>query len=142
MLVTRFDPFREIKELENRIFQNYVPAVQNDKGINAFTPSVNTREDDKAYYIEVDLPGVKKEDIKVDVKDNTLTISGERKFKEEVKEEDYYKIETSIGKFSRTFTLPEDADVENIDAKSENGVLEIVIPKVKKEESVKTIEVK
>ena len=142
MLVTRFDPFREIKELENRIFQNYVPAVQNDKGINAFTPSVNTREDEKAYYIEVDLPGVKKEDIKVDIKDNTLTISGERKFKEEVKEEDYYKIETSIGKFSRTFTLPDDADVEHIDAKSENGVLDIVIPKVKKEESVKTIEVK
>ena len=142
MLVTRFDPFREIKELENRIFQNYVPAVQTDKGINAFTPSVNTREDEKAYYIEVDLPGVKKEDIKVDIKDNTLTISGERKFKEEVKEDDYYKIETAIGKFSRTFTLPEDADVDNIDAKSENGVLEIVIPKVKKEESVKTIEVK
>jgi len=142
MLVTRFDPFREIKELENRIFQNYVPAIQAEKGINAFTPSVNTREDEKAYYIEVDLPGVKKEDIKVDIKDNTLTISGERKFKEEVKEEDYYKIETSIGKFSRTFTLPEDADVENIDAKSENGVLDIVIPKVKKEESVKTIEVK
>ncbi len=142
MLVTRFDPFREIKELENRIFQNYVPAVQAEKGINAFTPSVNTREDEKAYYIEVDLPGVKKEDIKVDIKDNTLTISGERKFKDEVKEDDYYKIETSIGKFSRTFTLPEDADVENIDAKSENGVLDIVIPKVKKEESVKTIEVK
>jgi len=100
------------------------------------------REDEKAYYIEVDLPGVKKEDIKVDIKDNTLTISGERKFKDEVKEDDYYKIETSIGKFSRTFTLPEDADVENIDAKSENGVLDIVIPKVKKEESVKTIEVK
>jgi len=142
MLVTRFDPFREIKELENRIFQNYVPAVQTEKGINAFTPSVNTREDEKAYYIEVDLPGVKKEDIKVDIKENTLTISGERKFKDEVKEDDYYKIETSIGKFSRTFTLPEDADVENIDAKSENGVLDIVIPKVKKEESVKTIEVK
>ena len=143
MLVTRFDPFREIRELENRLLRSYVPATQEQqKGINAFTPSVNTREDEKAYYIEVDLPGVKKEDIKVDIKENTLTVSGERKFKEEVKEEDYYKIETSIGKFSRTFTLPEDADIENIDAKSENGVLEIVIPKVKKEESVKSIAVK
>ena len=142
MLVTRFDPFREIKELENRIFQNYMPQAATEKGINAFTPSVNTREDEKAYYIEVDLPGVKKEDIKVDIKDNTLTISGERKLKEEVKEDDYYKIETAIGKFTRTFTLPEDADIENIDAKNENGVLDIVIPKVKKEESVKTIEVK
>ena len=142
MLITRFDPFRELKELENRIFQNYVPTIEREKGINAFTPSVNTREDEKAYYIEVDLPGVKKEDIKVDIKENALTISGERRFKEEVKEEDYYKIETSIGKFTRTFTLPDDADVENIDAKNENGVLDIIIPKVKKEESVKTIEVK
>jgi HSP20 family protein len=141
MLVTRFDPFKEIRELENRIFQNYVPSTT-EKGISTFTPSVNTREGEFAYHIDVDLPGVKKEDIKVDVKDGVLTISGERKFKNEVKEEDYYKIETSFGKFSRTFTLPEDADVENIEASSDNGVLEVVIPKLAKETNVKTIEVK
>jgi HSP20 family protein len=141
MLVTRFDPFREIRELENKIFQNYMPANA-DKGISTFTPSVNTREGEFAYHIDVDLPGVKKEDIKVDIKDGVLTISGERKFKNEIKEEDYYKIETSFGKFSRTFSLPEDADVENIEASSDNGVLEIVIPKLKKEENVKSIEVK
>jgi len=141
MLVTRFDPFKEIRELENRIFQNYVPSTT-EKGISTFTPSVNTREGEFAYHIDVDLPGVKKEDIKVDIKDGVLTISGERKFKNEIKEEDYYKIETSFGKFSRTFSLPEDADVENIEASSDNGVLEIVIPKLKKEENVKSIEVK
>ena len=141
MLVTRFDPFREIRELENRLFQNYVPAT-NEKGISAFTPSVNTREGEFAYHIDVDLPGVNKEEIKVDVKDGVLTISGERSFKNETKEEDYYKIETSFGKFSRTFTLPDDADVENIEASSDNGVLEVVIPKLKKEENVKSIAVK
>jgi HSP20 family protein len=141
MLVTRFDPFREIRELENRIFQNYAP-VNTEKGISAFTPSVNTREGEFAYHIDVDLPGVKKEDIKVDVKDGVLTISGERKFKNETKEEDYYKIETSFGKFSRTFTLPDDADIEHIEASSDNGVLEVVIPKLKKEENVRAIEVK
>ncbi len=141
MLVTRFDPFREIKELENRIFQNYVPTTA-EKGISAFTPSVNTREGEFAYHIDVDLPGVKKEDIKIDVKDGLLTISGERKLKNEIKEEDYYKVETSFGKFSRSFTLPDDADIENIEASSQDGVLEVVIPKLKKEENVKTIEVK
>jgi HSP20 family protein len=141
MLVTRFDPFKEIRELENKIFQNYAP-VSTEKGISAFVPSVNTRESEFAYHIDVDLPGVKKEDIKVDVKDGVLTISGERKFKNEVKEEDFYKIETAFGKFSRSFNLPDDADVEQIEAKNENGVLEIVIPKVAKEANVKTIEVK
>jgi len=142
MLVTRFDPFREIKELENRIFQNYAPVATNEKGISTFTPSVNTRESEFAYHIDVDLPGVKKEDIKVDIKDGLLTISGERKLKNETKEDDYYKMETFFGKFSRSFNLPEDADVDNIEAKSENGVLEIVIPKLKKEESVKSITIK
>ena len=141
MLVTRFDPFREIKELENRIFQNYVPA-NTEKGISAFTPSVNTREGEFAYHIDVDLPGVKKEDIKIDLKDGLLTISGERKLKNEIKEEDYYKVETAFGKFSRSFTLPDDADIENIEASSQDGVLEVVIPKLKKEENTKTIEVK
>ncbi len=141
MLVTRFDPFKTIKEIENTILSNYAP-VSNEKGITAFVPSVNTREGEFAYHIEVDLPGVKKEDIKVDVKDNALTISGERKFKNEIKEDDYYKIESSYGKFSRTFTLPDDADIENIEASSTDGVLEVVIPKLKKEENTKTIEVK
>ena len=62
--------------------------------------------------------------------------------KNEIKEEDYYKIETSFGKFSRTFSLPEDADIENIEAKSENGVLEIFIPKIKKETPKKKITIK
>ena len=63
-------------------------------------------------------------------------------FKEEVKEEDYYKVETRFGKFSRSFSLPDDADTENISASAENGVLEVVIPKVEESVKTKSIEVK
>ena len=80
--------------------------------------------------------------ISVDVKDNVLTISGERKYKNEVKKEDYYKCESSYGKFQRSFTLPKDADAESIKASTENGELEVVIPKLTKSSESKKIEVK
>ncbi len=146
MLVTRFDPFAEIRELEKRLLGAVdVPTKEDKEVVNAFLPSVNTREDENAYVVEVDLPGVKKEDIKVNIdpEKRTLTISGERKFKEEVKKEDYYKIESSYGKFMRTFSLPENVDADHIDAKTEDGVLQITLPKLKKEEKeVKEIPVK
>ena len=139
-MLVKFDPFKEIRELERKIY-NTIP-VQNENSISTFTPNVNTREDEKGYYIEIDLPGVKKEDINIDLNDKILTISGERKFKKEVKKENYYKIETDFGKFERSFSIPEDADIDNIEAKSEDGVLEIFIPKIKKETSKKRIEIK
>ena len=139
-MLVKFDPFKEIRELERRIY-NTLPAVENNN-ISTFTPSVNTREDSKGYYIEVDLPGVKKENINIDLNDKVLTISGERKFKEKVKKENYYKIETAFGKFERSFSIPEDADIENIEAKNENGVLEVFIPKIKKETPKKRIKIK
>ncbi len=140
MLVTRFDPFKELRDMEHRFMQNY--RKEDESGISTFTPSVNTREGEFAYHVDIDLPGVKKEDIKVDVKDGVLSISGERHLKEEVKEEDYYKVETSFGKFTRSFTLPENTDAENIEAKIDNGVLELVIPKLAEKVNVKSIEVK
>ena len=127
MLLTKFDPFKQLKEIEKNLYTQ----VGNNEGVTAFVPTVNTREGEFAYHVDVDLPGVKKEDIKVDLNKGVLTISGERKTKEEVKQEDYYKIETYFGKFSRSFTLPDNVDIENIEAKSDNGVLEIVIPKLK-----------
>jgi HSP20 family protein len=136
MLLTRFDPFRQMRELE-KSFYNY----PSNEGVSGFIPVVNTREGDSSFYIDVDLPGVKKDDIKVDLEKNVLTISGERKTKEEVKEEDYYKVETSFGKFSRSFTLPDNADVENIEAKSIDGVLELVIPKLDESRSKKVISI-
>lgn len=142
MLVTRFNPFKELKELENRLF-NYYPAEVDESGISAFRPTVSTREGEFAYHIEVDLPGVKKEDISIDVKENQIVISGERSFKEERTDKDYYKVESSYGKFQRSFALPENVDVENIEASSQDGVLEVTLPKLKIEKAeVKKIQVK
>ena len=84
MLVTKFDPFKQLKELEKNFYNQ-----SKNEGVGAFVPVVNTREGEFAYHVDVDLPGVKKEDIKVDINKGVLTISGERKLKEEVKEEDY-----------------------------------------------------
>ncbi|HEY9129105.1 MAG TPA: Hsp20/alpha crystallin family protein [Sulfurovum sp.] len=144
MLITKFDPMREFRNLEDRMMNSLKLSADVDvTNVTGFTPSVNTREGEYAYHVEVDLPGVKKEDINVDLKDDVLTISGERKTKSEISEKDYYKKECSYGKFQRSFTLPEDTDVENIEANSEDGVLEVVIPKLKKvEKESKKIEVK
>ena len=140
-MLVRFDPFRELKELEKKIFNNQYQE-NNDVSISSFTPSVNTREDEKSYYVEVDLPGVKKEDISIDLSDGILTIKGERKLKKEIQEKDYYRVETSFGKFQRSFTVNENIDLENISAESIDGVLSVTIPKKEKKSNNKKIEIK
>lgn len=142
MLLATYDPFKELRELEKRMFSGF-PALSQESALSGFSPIVNTREGEFAYHVEADLPGVKKEDISVETKDNVLTISGERKHKDEVKKDDYYKLESSYGKFVRSFTLPKGVDTENIKAACENGVLEVTIPKLtKKDEDKKKIKVK
>jgi len=142
MLLTKFDPMREFRDLEERLSSALkLPDISSD--FSSFKPSVNTREGEYAYHIEVDLPGVKKDDINVDIKNDILTISGERKTKKEVKEKDYYKMESSYGKFQRSFTLPDNIDTENIEANSKDGVLEVVIPKMEKsKKETKKIKIK
>lgn len=140
MLITPYNPFKEIREIENRLFGNR-SAAEAEGSAAMFAPKVNTREGEFAYHVDVDLPGVKKEDIKVDIKENVLTVSGERHSKAEVREKDYYRVESNFGSFARSFTLPDNVDVENIEAKSENGVLEVVIPKLAEKETVKSISV-
>jgi HSP20 family protein len=137
MFVTKYSPSKELEEFRKgfKHFDSFLDNFIENRGSllkTDFSPSVNTREGEHAYHVEVDLPGVKKSDIDVDVKNNIVTISGERKTKEEVKEEDYYKVESSYGKFERSFTLPENVDAENIHAESEDGVLEVIIPKLAK----------
>lgn len=133
MLVTRFNPFKEMRDLEQKLFRYYPTVEAEENGISTFKPTVSTREGEFAYHVEVDVPGVKKEDISIDIKENNLVISGERSFKEERQEKDYYKVESSYGKFQRSFALPENVDVENIEASCADGVLEVVLPKLKVE---------
>ena len=147
MLVTRYNPYREFEGVKRSLdlFNSILNSVESSReggGISSFIPAVNTREDEKSYIVEVDLPGVDKNDIEITTEDNVLTISGERKTRDEIKEDDYYKIESSYGKFSRSFTLPENVDVNKIEAKNENGVLEIVIPKKEEDKKPKKIKIK
>ena len=143
MILTKYNPMGEFRDLSTR-FNSLLSEFDNKESqLGGFIPTVNTRENEFSYHVDADLPGVKKEDIKVDITDNVITISGERNDREEIKEEDYHHIETSFGKFERSFTLPKDADTENISAINKDGVLEVVIPKQKSEtKKVKKIEVK
>ncbi|HHS93061.1 MAG TPA: Hsp20/alpha crystallin family protein, partial [Campylobacterales bacterium] len=127
MLAKRYEPFNDIRrsfDLVNTII-NTINEEQTAEKTMDFRPKVNTRETEENYHLEVELPGVKKEDVDISVDGNVLTISGERNVREEVKDEDYHKVESRYGLFSRAFTLPEKVDTANIEAGFENGILEI-----------------
>lgn len=98
-------------------------------GDMAFAPKVDILESDKTYELQFALPGFNKEDFVIDVDDNVLTVSGERKFDEEKTEKTYRTVQTSYGSFKRSFSLPENINAKKIEAKYNNGILEVVIPK-------------
>ena len=102
---------------------------------------VDISEDDKEYTIKAELPDVKKEDIKLNVHDDVLTITGERKYEKEEKGKKYHRVERAYGSFMRSFTLPEDADGTKVTAEYKDGLLNVRVPKSEKAKP-KTIEVK
>lgn len=128
-------------------FSNLIDRFFNDSVARSggssysFVPRVDVIEGEKAFEIHVAVPGMNKEDFKIDLNDNYLTISGERKWTNEKKETNFHSIETQYGTFSRTFTLPENVDATKINAKYVNGILEINIPKDEKKVLKSTIKV-
>ena len=146
--VTRWDPFRELEDMQNRLSTVFgrAPVKRNGKRQEAMTvaewaPLVDITEDDKEYLIKAELPEVKKEDIKVLVLDDVLSISGERSREKEEKGKKYHRIERAYGSFDRSFTLPEDADGAKIAAEFKEGVLKVRLPKSEKAKP-KSVEVK
>jgi HSP20 family protein len=107
----------------------------------SFVPKVDIVENEKAYELHVVVPGMNKEDFKLDLNDNFLTISGERKFTKEKNENNFRSIESQFGTFSRSFSLPENVDATKINAAYNNGILEVVIPKDEKKVLKTTIKV-
>lgn len=107
----------------------------------SFSPKVDIVENEKSFEMHVAIPGITREDIKIDLNENILTISGERKFAREKNENYYHSIETQYGTFSRSFSLPENIDATKINAKYNNGVLELTIPKDEKKTVKQTIQV-
>lgn len=108
----------------------------------SFTPRVDIVETDKAYEIQIAVPGIKKEEFTIDVNDRFLTISGERKVWKDRKEANVHVNEIQYGNFSRVFTLPETIDESQITAEYNNGILEVVIPKDEKRIVKRNITVK
>lgn len=107
----------------------------------SFVPRVDIIEDQKTFEIHLAVPGMSKEDFKIDLKDNHLTVSGERKFSNEHEGRNYRTVETQFGAFSKTFVLPENVNAEKIEAKYNNGMLELVVPKDEKKLLKTTIKV-
>ena len=103
--------------------------LADQENLGLWNPAVDLYEKDDHFIIKAELPGINKDDIKVDLKDRVLTLSGERSFDNEVKEENYYRRERSYGKFQRAFTLPADVASEKIKAEFKDGVLQIEVPK-------------
>ncbi len=120
----------------DRFFDEAVRSNQN------FVPSVDLKETDNAYEIDVSVPGMKKDDIKVELDGNTLQISGEKEEKDEDKDKTYHRVETEYGYFHRSFNLPESAKTEDINAEYEDGVLKIHVPKDKEKTETKKIDIK
>lgn len=144
-----WDPFRQLEEMHNRLTSFFGqrspllrgPGEAEEMTFTTWTPRVDVAEDDKEYVISAELPGVKKEEVKVSVEDRVLSISGERKSEREEKGKKYHRIEQTYGTFMRSFTLPEGAAGEQLSADFRDGVLKVHVPK-EKGTKTKAIEVK
>ncbi len=137
---------KKAKEIGNNVEEKLEQGVEVVKetfaNVASHLPFANlAKKGSDSFTIEVDLPGVDKKDIELKVEDNTLTVNAVRRFKNEVKRDDYYLCESNFGLISRTFTLPEGIDKDKIDATFKNGRLYI---NLEKEESrkAKSISVK
>jgi HSP20 family protein len=134
MNIVRFDPFREMSSLQdrvNRIFADAYTRREDDDLMTrgSWVPPVDIFEtDNHELVIKAELPDVNRDDIHIKVENNTLTISGEKKTEREVKENQYRRVERNYGTFSRSFTLPQTVDANNIGAEYKNGVLTVRLP--------------
>jgi HSP20 family protein len=132
-MITRIDPFHELATLQDRFnsfFENIAEASGKDQlTAGTFVPAVDVYEDEHNLVLKLEIPGVNEDDLKVSLENSTLTVSGERKFEKEEKEENFHRIERRYGSFTRTFRLPNTVDAEKVDANYDKGVLRITLAK-------------
>lgn len=133
MALIRWEPAREIGTIHtemNRLFNNFFDTpLQSNGALRRWIPAMDLVESDGQYVLRADLPGLSEGDVNVELDDNVLTISGERKSEHEDRKEGYYRIERGYGSFRRTLTLPEGVDPEAVKASFDRGVLEVRVPK-------------
>lgn len=134
MSIIRWEPFKEADEFfrgfSSPLFNRWLRTVgENGTGIE-WAPAADISETEKEYVVKAELPGVKREDVKVTLDNGVLTIQGERRHEKEEKSEKTHRTERFYGSFSRSFTLPENADANGIRAESKDGVLSVRVPKL------------
>ena len=133
-LLTRWDPFREFATLQdrmNRLFRDSYGPEGREESLTSttFAPPVDVYEDEHNVTLKIEVPGIEEKDIDVRIENNTLTVHGERKFEKEEKEENYRRVESQYGSFTRTFTLPNTVDPDSVQADYDKGVLKIKLAK-------------
>ena len=137
MTITRWNPFSEFEEILDRYNRNLQPSLsEGGKELvrkTDWAPAVDITETKEEYLIKAELPGVSKDDVKVSVNDNVLSIQGERHMEEE-KDKKHHRVERVYGSFARSFHLPENTDEDHISADYQDGVLTLHLVKMKKEQ--------
>jgi HSP20 family protein len=134
MTIVRWEPLREFSTLQNemnRLFNTVFdsPSPSNGGTMRRWMPAMDLVESGDHFVLRADLPGLSEEDVRIELEDTTLTISGERAAEHESKDEGYYRLERAFGAFSRTLQLPKGIDPESVAASFDRGVLEVRIPK-------------
>jgi HSP20 family protein len=134
MAIVRWEPLRELASIQNemnRLFGTVFEPSQpgNGAALRRWMPAMDLVETEDQFVLRADLPGLAEEDVSIEVEDNVLTVSGERKAEREQSKEGYHRVERAFGAFSRSLTLPEGVDAESVAASFDRGVLEIRIPK-------------
>jgi HSP20 family protein len=138
MALVRWDPVREIDSLQgemNRLFSTFfdTPTTRGGNGgataTRRWIPAMDLVETGEHFVLTADLPGISENDVNIEVENNVLTVSGERKTEHQEKHAGYYRLERATGAFSRSLTLPEGIDADAVKATFDNGVLEVRIPK-------------
>ena len=142
MQLAQWNPFREMDEML-RGFRTGLPVPRDlTASLADFTPAVDIVEKDREYLVKAQLPGVTKEDVKVELLNGVLTLTGERKYQKEEKNEKMHRVETAYGAFTRSFVVPEDVLAEKIAADYKDGILTVRLPKTDiKKPATKTIKV-
>ncbi|HEV7474284.1 MAG TPA: Hsp20/alpha crystallin family protein [Pyrinomonadaceae bacterium] len=145
MTVVRYDPFRDLRSLQeevNRLFSTNLTRGFGEEGIGrgAWNPSVDIYENKDQIVLEAELPGMKRDDFELSVENNVITLRGERQFEKKEDSDNYHRVERSYGSFTRSFTLPQSVSAEGATAEYHNGVLRVTLPK-REETKARRIEI-
>lgn len=136
MTLLKFEPMRDFDHITNRfqrIFDEF-PGFHSYSN-ESFSPRIDISENEKSISINAEIPGVTKDNLKITLQDNIITIEGEKKKEDIEKNVNYYREERSFGKFKRSFTLPVEVDSDNVDAKFNDGILEVKLNKIEPKEA-------